>query len=98
MFADHQDKFLYLNQGESPFIDGVNDCDSFEETLQALNTLGFSRMDQENTFKILSAILHLGNVTIKKEDEGSHIKASAISKKFIFENNKLSKKFYFTEK
>lgn len=71
---DHQDSFSYLNQGESPNIEGVNDCDTFDETVQALNILGFGRSDQENTFKILSAVLHLGNVAIKKEDEGSHIK------------------------
>lgn len=55
-------------------IEGVNDYTQFEETLQALNILGFGRSDQENLFKVLAAILHLGNVTINKEDEGSSIK------------------------
>lgn len=74
MFLDHQDKFLYLNQGENPIIDGINDYTLFEETLQALNILGFGRSDQKNMFKILAAILHLGNVVINNEDEGSNIK------------------------
>ena len=74
LIADHEDKFLYLNQGKSSTIEGVNDYNLFEETLQALNILGFNRSDQENMFKILAAILHLGNVIINKEDEGSSIK------------------------
>ena len=74
LIPDHEDKFLYLNQGKSSTIEGVNDYNLFEETLQALNILGFNRSDQENMFKILAAILHLGNVIINKEDEGSSIK------------------------
>ncbi|EEB10549.1 myosin-5A, putative [Pediculus humanus corporis] len=62
LHLDHEDKFLYLNQGKSSTIEGVNDYNLFEETLQALNILGFNRSDQENMFKILAAILHLGNV------------------------------------
>ncbi|KAL0276825.1 UNVERIFIED_CONTAM: hypothetical protein PYX00_004309 [Menopon gallinae] len=76
LFLDHQDKFLYLNQGECPYIEGVSDSEAFDETVQAMNVLGFGKTDQENVFKILSAILHLGNVSIVKEDEGSSIKKS----------------------
>lgn len=73
-FAEHQDKFAFLNQGVSPNVDGVDDLESFEETVQALVTLGFSWKDQENMFKILAGILHLGNIGIFKNDEGSAIK------------------------
>lgn len=65
---------MYLNQGESPDIEGVKDSDTFDETIQALNILGFSRSDQENIFKVLAAILHLGNVVVNKEDESCSVK------------------------
>lgn len=73
-FIGDQNDFYYLNQGSSPYIDGVNDSDNFEETLNALNLLGFSEEEQRCIFKVLAAVLHLGNVnfvecTISTENE-----------------------------
>lgn len=59
----------------------MSDSEAFDETVQAMNVLGFGRSDQENMFKILSAILHLGNVSILKEDEGSSIKVTVKTSK-----------------
>ena len=70
----HQDAFHYLNQGENPTIDGVNDAEEFEETTAALSLLGFSQRELSDMFKVLAAILHLGNVTITEavsDKEGS---------------------------
>ncbi|XP_060520743.1 unconventional myosin-Va isoform X2 [Cylas formicarius] len=61
----HPDEFFYLNQGSSPTVPGVHDLTQFEETVQALATLGFSETDQENVFKILAGVLHLGNIQFK---------------------------------
>lgn len=41
-----------------------NDQKSFFETVNALNTLGFSQEDQDLMWKILASILHLGNIEI----------------------------------
>ncbi|CAH1128149.1 unnamed protein product [Ceutorhynchus assimilis] len=62
---EHQDSFHYLNQGSSPDVQGVNDLEAFEDTKTALSLMGFSRTDQENMFKILAGILHLGNIEFK---------------------------------
>ncbi|CAG2055272.1 unnamed protein product, partial [Timema podura] len=62
--SDHQDKFHYLNQGESSDIDDVSDMKTFQETLEALTLLGFSAREQVDIFRIMAAILHLGNVKI----------------------------------
>ncbi|XP_069363940.1 unconventional myosin-Va isoform X1 [Maniola hyperantus] len=75
---DHQDCFHYLNQGGSPEIDGVNDLKAFNETKNALSTLGVTESEQQNMFTVLAAILHLGNVelTSSEEDvEGAYIES-----------------------
>jgi myosin-5 len=64
LYLSHQDDFHYLNQGKSPTIDVVNDAEVFEENKTALSLLGFSQQDLSDTFKVMAAILHLGNVTI----------------------------------
>ena len=39
---DHPDEFYYLNQGQAPDIDGVDDMKEFKITQDAFNLLGFS--------------------------------------------------------
>ena len=56
--------FDYLNQGGSPLIDGVDDKTEFDATRQSLTTIGVSVRKQAEIFRILAALLHLGNVKI----------------------------------
>ncbi|XP_011648183.1 unconventional myosin-Va isoform X2 [Pogonomyrmex barbatus] len=59
-----QNQFHYLNQGNNPRIDGVDDLAYFDETISALTMLGFTSKQQDDMLRILAAILHLGNVDI----------------------------------
>ena len=54
----------YLNQGGAPVIDGVDDKAEFNATRQSLTTIGVSPDKQNEIFRLLSALLHLGNVKI----------------------------------
>lgn len=59
-------KFHYLKQGgpSSTPIAGVDDADEFRQTQTALSTIGISVEKQWAVFKLLSALLHLGNIKI----------------------------------
>jgi myosin-5 len=59
-------KFHYLKQGgpTSTPINGVDDAEEFRQTQHALSTIGISVEKQWAVFKLLSALLHLGNVKI----------------------------------
>lgn len=61
---DHQDKFKFLNQGQSPNISKISDAEEFNETITALATLGFTNIEIDNIVRVLAGILHLGNVVI----------------------------------
>ena len=56
--------FEYLNQGGTPIIDGVDDKTEFDATRKSLTTIGVSDETQAEIFRILAALLHLGNVKI----------------------------------
>ncbi|KAF1813374.1 myosin-2 [Eremomyces bilateralis CBS 781.70] len=56
--------FSYLNQGSSPTIDGVDDRAEFNATKQSLTTIGVEPARQSEIFRILAALLHIGNVKI----------------------------------
>jgi myosin-5 len=60
------DYFYYLNQGDCPVIVGVDDVNEFQMLLNALELLHFNDSDQWNMFKLLVAILHLGNLKINE--------------------------------
>lgn len=59
-------KFQYLKQGghSSTPINGVDDAEEFRSTQQALSTVGISIDKQWAVFRLLAAVLHLGNVKI----------------------------------
>ncbi|MCJ1378783.1 Myosin type-2 heavy chain 1 [Xylographa soralifera] len=56
--------FDYLNQGGSPDIEGVDDKAEFDATRQSLSTIGVSTKQQAEIFRLLGALLHIGNVKI----------------------------------
>jgi myosin-5 len=80
------EQFEYLNQGNCPTIDGVDDKAEFEATKKSLQTIGVSDTQQSEIFKLLAGLLHLGNVKITASrtesvlapTEPSLMKASAI--------------------
>ncbi|KAH9999029.1 myosin 5 [Russula vinacea] len=61
-------KFHYLKQGgpHSTPIPGVDDAEEFRTTQQALSTIGISVEQQWAVFRLLAALLHLGNVKISQ--------------------------------
>jgi myosin-5 len=59
-------QFAYLAGGgpSSSTIPGVDDVKEFRDTQEALSTVGISVERQWSIFKVLAALLHLGNVNI----------------------------------
>lgn len=73
LYLDACESFHYTNQGRTNLvIPGVSDEKLFLETVEALTLLGFGLDDRRNFFKLLAAILHLGNVRIQKSDQKAH--------------------------
>lgn len=62
LLLEEQTKFRFLNQGKSGDIPRVSDLEQFTETVNALNTLGFTNFEINDIVKILAGILHLGNI------------------------------------
>lgn len=58
--------FEYTKQGNDT-ITGVSDQDEWNSLIEAFHIMGFSEQDQTSILKTVAAILHLGNITVKKE-------------------------------
>lgn len=59
------EEFEYLNQGSSPTIEGVDDKAEFDATRSSLSTIGVPEATQAEIFRLLAALLHLGDIKIK---------------------------------
>lgn len=68
--------FDYLNQGGTSTIDGVDDNTEFNATRKSLSTIGVPEETQAQTFRILAALLHLGNVKISATRTESSLSSS----------------------
>ncbi|XP_015889296.3 myosin-17 isoform X1 [Ziziphus jujuba] len=77
--APHEDKekyklgnprsFHYLNQSNCFELDGVDDAHEYLATRRAMDVVGISEEEQEAIFRVVAAILHLGNVEFAKGEE-----------------------------
>lgn len=69
IFIAHQDNFCYLNQGECPYVEEVDDGEGFEEMREAMDLVGIMEDQQHMIFRILAGILHIGNIDIQPSGE-----------------------------
>ncbi|KAL5127223.1 Myosin-14 [Glycine soja] len=72
----HPSHFHYLNQSKVYELDGVSNAEEYLKTRRAMDIVGISYEDQEAIFRVLAAILHLGNIEFSpgKEHDSSVIK------------------------
>ncbi|XP_042488470.1 myosin-17-like [Macadamia integrifolia] len=61
--------FHYLNQSSCYALDGVNESHEYLATRRAMDIVGISEGEQEAIFRVVAAILHLGNIDFAKGKE-----------------------------
>ena len=67
LFLEPASSFRYLTQSGTTTVPGVSDKDEFMVLKDALDTYQIDKEDQEAIFRVVSAILHLGNLQFKGE-------------------------------
>ncbi|XP_041004657.1 myosin-17-like isoform X1 [Juglans microcarpa x Juglans regia] len=61
--------FHYLNQSTCYELDGLDDREEYLATRRAMDIVGIGEEEQEAIFKVVAAILHLGNIEFAKGEE-----------------------------
>ncbi|GKU86169.1 hypothetical protein SLEP1_g731 [Rubroshorea leprosula] len=61
--------FHYLNQSNCYELDGVDDSKEYIATRRAMDIVGMSTDEQDAIFRVVAAILHLGNIEFAKGKE-----------------------------
>nr|XP_027111216.1 myosin-9-like [Coffea arabica] len=65
----HPKTFHYLNQSRCYELDGVSDAHDYLATRRAMDIVGISAKEQEAIFRVVAAILHIGNIDFAKGKE-----------------------------
>ncbi|XP_024127707.1 unconventional myosin-Vb [Oryzias melastigma] len=68
---DAAERFFYTNQGGDTQVCGADDLSDMERTRNAFTVLGVQPEQQMEIFRILSGVLHLGNVRVQSSGRSS---------------------------
>lgn len=63
--------YVYTSRSKCYDVPGIDDHAEFQDTLNAMKVIGLSQAEQDNIFRMLAAILWLGNVTFQEDDSGN---------------------------
>ncbi|KAJ4867694.1 Myosin-13 [Raphanus sativus] len=61
--------YRYLNQSRCIKLEGMDDSEEYAKTREAMGIVGISSEEQEAIFRVLAAILHLGNIEFTNGEE-----------------------------
>ena len=65
------ESYSYLTKGECLTIEGVDDAVEYQRTKDCIEALGFSPEDQDQLYRLVAGILHLGNIEFEGEIEAT---------------------------
>ena len=65
------ESYIYTSKSRCFNVDGIDDVHDFAETLGAMQTIGISQEEQNDIFRVLAAVLWLGNVQFGENAEGN---------------------------
>ncbi|CCD23018.1 myosin 2 NDAI_0A08650 [Naumovozyma dairenensis CBS 421] len=66
LYLTKAEDYFYMNQGGETKIKGMDDAREYQITVEALSLVGIDTTTQHHIFQILAALLHIGNIEIKK--------------------------------
>ncbi|KAK3383052.1 P-loop containing nucleoside triphosphate hydrolase protein [Lasiosphaeria ovina] len=62
--------YIYTSRSKCLDVDGIDDLADYQDTLNAMKIIGLSQAEQDNIFRMLSAILWTGNLVFREDDNG----------------------------
>ena len=63
--------YVYTSASKCYDVQGIDDHAEFQDTLNAMKIIGLSQAEQDDIFRMLAAILWLGNCTFGEDDQGN---------------------------
>ncbi|XP_063236285.1 unconventional myosin ID [Bacillus rossius redtenbacheri] len=64
--------YYYTRQGKASKVEAISDRTDYKATVSAFKVLGFTPDETNTIWKIVAAVLHLGNLEFKSQEEETH--------------------------
>lgn len=72
MFGVQQPQsYMYTSRSKCFDVPGVDDNAEFRDTVNAMNVIGMAEAEQDDVFRMLAAILWIGNIQFVEDDQGN---------------------------
>ncbi|CDF88994.1 ZYBA0S03-06678g1_1 [Zygosaccharomyces bailii CLIB 213] len=65
------EQYVYTSKAGCTTVDTIDDKKDFQATLKAMQVIGLTQEEQDEIFRVLAAILWIGNITFGENDEGN---------------------------
>ncbi|KAK6541237.1 class II myosin [Orbilia ellipsospora] len=65
------DAYAYTSNSRCLEVPGIDDHKEFADTLQAMQVIGLTQQEQDDIFRLLAAILWIGNVQFREDASGN---------------------------
>ncbi|CAF1144575.1 unnamed protein product [Didymodactylos carnosus] len=62
------EQYNYINQGNCSKINKIDDKHDYQQVMQAMKIVGFKQDETDTIWKIVAAIIHLGNLQFEDQD------------------------------
>ncbi|MCL4146309.1 UNVERIFIED_CONTAM: hypothetical protein GTU68_025870 [Idotea baltica] len=72
--------YHFIRQGNASKVDSISDKTDYKSVQQAFKILGFSPNNIDSIWKVVSAILHLGNIEFTSDGDDTQIKNGGLVK------------------
>ncbi|KAK4565296.1 class II myosin [Recurvomyces mirabilis] len=63
--------YQYTSKSKCYDVAGIDDVADFKDTLNAMKVIGIPQAEQDNIFRMLAAVLWIGNVSYMEDDQGN---------------------------
>ncbi|KAK5109794.1 hypothetical protein LTR62_006527 [Meristemomyces frigidus] len=63
--------YQYTSKSKCYDVAGIDDVAEFKDTLNAMKVIGITPAEQDNIFRMLAAVLWIGNVSYQEDDQGN---------------------------
>lgn len=65
------EQYIYTSASQCTSVENMDDVKEFQETLKAMNIIGLSKEEQDQIFRMLAAILWIGNISFIEDEQGN---------------------------
>ena len=63
--------YTYTSKSKCYDVPGIDDVAEFKDTLNAMRVIGMSQQEQDQVFRMLAAILWIGNIAFREDEQGN---------------------------